>query len=264
MRNYFPTICQGLACAWALWFAAPAQAQQVFYFRVQSGTGFFVNREYVITNAHVVKGCTKVDLSGGVTQRDAEVVATDEERDLALIRSQAQPTQFAPLRMDIDSLQPGDEVIIIGYPGAEGMQDRYTVARAKVEKLELNQIGNPWNFYISNVVQHGNSGGPVLDGAGNVIGVVVGMMRLDTMNTLTQEKISEERLGAAISLRALQRFVEDHGVYVQWAGSGLLTYMDSSLEDNIKTYTVHVQCKLGADGLPPAGNYSETLQEISQ
>jgi serine protease Do len=235
-----------------LLFGASAHAQEIQYFNVQSGTGFFVNRDYLVTNAHVVKGCSKVSINGAVPPQEADVIVTNEEHDLALIKSETQPADFAPLRMDIDTLKVNDNVLLIGYPGEQGFKGHYTVSTAQVKKLKLDKIGKPWQFYISDVIAHGNSGGPALDASGNVIGVVVGMMELTTMNSVTLEPISEERLGVVIALRALQGFLEDNGVYVQWVGSGLLTFGEGVLEENAKRYIVNVQCRMKTDKKPTA------------
>lgn len=227
--------------------SAPAQTI-VQYYAVQSGTGFFVNRDFIVTNEHVVEGCSRVDISGPLTLEGAEVVLTDKERDLALIKSSVTPQEFAPLRMDIDGMKPDDGVVLFGYPGESGMHGQYTFAKAKVEKMEFDTIGSPWQFYISDVLQHGNSGGPVLDMSGNVIGVAVGRMQLKTMDMATNQQIGERRLGVVISLRALRDFLESHGIFVQWGSSGLLTLGDSTLMDNAKNFIVNVQCRMKTDG----------------
>jgi V8-like Glu-specific endopeptidase len=217
------------------------------YFKVQSGTGFFVNRDYLVTNAHVVRECKNVVINGAVPEQEAEVVVLDEEHDMALIKSKAEVSNFAPLRIDINTMKAGDNVIIVGYPGEKGASGEVTVSQAIVKKLEMNDVGNPWQFYISDAVQHGNSGGPALDSSGNVIGMVMGMMELKTMNMVSNEEISKERLGIVISLRAIQHFLENQGIYVQWGGSNLLTYAGDIIEENARRYIVNVQCRKKTD-----------------
>lgn len=243
MRYIFYSIC--------ILLCSSAHAQEMQYFSVQSGSGFFVNRDFLITNAHVVKGCTKVSITGGANDPAAEIVAQDVEHDLALIKSEAQPAEFAPLRLEIDTIKVGDDVMVIGYPGEKGARGEYTVTTAQVQKVDFNNAGNPWRFYISDVVQHGNSGGPVLDTSGNVIGVAEGMMQLKTINMNTQEQISEQRVGVVITLRELQRFLENHGVFAQWSGSGLLQFSEATLENDAKRFIVNVQCRQKADPPPP-------------
>lgn len=220
------------------------QAQTVEYFTVQSGTGFFVNRDYLVTNAHVVKDCKQVVVGGGVTAHEAEVVMLDNERDMALIRSSLGVSNFAPLRTDIESLKNGDKVLLVGYPGEKGAAGEVSIAEGTIQQLQFNELGIPWQFYISDVVAQGNSGGPVLDTSGNVIGMVRGMVDVQTYNQLSREVVSSKRMGMAISLRALRHFLENQGVYLQWGGSNLLTYTSSVLEENARRYIVNVQCHI--------------------
>jgi len=225
-----------------------ASAQETEYYRVESGTGFFVNREFIITNAHVVKGCESVVINGAVPEQNAEVTVHDDERDLALIRANQEPPEFAPMRMDIDKLREGDKVLVIGYPGAKGREGHYTVAQAQVMKLDTGIIGAPGQFYITDIVEHGNSGGPVLDTSGNVIGVVVSKVTLGHVNPVTGAMLSEEHAGGVITLKALQQFLFDHGVFTQWSGSGLLLFSDEFLESRAKNYLVNVQCRIKQEG----------------
>ncbi len=226
------------------------------YYTVQSGTGFFVNRDFLVTNAHVVKECKDKDvvISGPIPEQQARVAALDVEHDMALIKSDAGVTNFAPLRIDINTMKVGDSVMLVGYPGEQGAQGEVSVAEGKVQKLELNAYGNPWQFYISDAVRQGNSGGPVLDNSGNVIGMVMGMLEVKTFNMYSKEQLSQEKLGVAITLRALQKFLEDQGVFTQWGGSNLVMYTSSILEENARRYIVNVQCRIrtSASEVPPA------------
>ena len=236
-----------LIAAVFLLMSVPAHAEQVVrFFRVQSGTGFFVNRQYVITNAHVVKGCTEVFVKGAIPEQKARVKVLNEAQDLALVETDESPKQFAPLRFNIEDLKQNDRVLLMGYPGEAGAHGEYAVASAQIE--DMHEIkGNEGKFYITDVVEHGNSGGPVFDTSGNVIGVVVAKSVLYKVNANTQEKLSEKHVGVVISLETLKQFLYDHGVYTEWLGSNLL-YSDSYIEDNAKSYIVNVQCRTPSDG----------------
>ncbi len=223
-----------------------AGAEQIIhYFHVMSGTGFFVNRQYVITNAHVVKGCMQVYVKGAVSEQQAAVKVLDETNDLALIETKDSPKQFAPLRFNIENLKVGDKVLLMGYPGEAGAHGVYSVATAQIEDMH-EVVGSEGRFYITDVVEHGNSGGPVFDTSGNVIGVVVAKSIMYMVNANTQEKISEKHVGIVISLATLKQFLFDHGIFTEWLGSSLL-YADSYIEDNAKSYIVNVQCRTPAD-----------------
>ena len=217
------------------------------YFHVQSGSGFFVNRQYVVTNAHVVTGCALALVKGATPEQEATVRVRDEEHDLALLETTRPPSEFAPLRFDISGLKSGDKVLVVGFPGEAGLRGEYRMADATIERLSAGDLGTPGQFFISDVVQQGNSGGPVFDTSGNVIGVVVAKSLLTTLNGATHEKIAEQHVGVAITLATLKQFLFDHGVFAQWMGSGLL-YGDQYIEDRAKNYIVNIQCRTPTQG----------------
>jgi S1-C subfamily serine protease len=146
-----------------------SQAQQA------QGSGFVYDTSgHVITNQHVVDGATSVTVTfwNGATY-DATVVGADSSTDLAVIRVDAPNSLLEPLALgDSSELAVGDPVIAIGSPfGLEG-----TVTSGIVSALH-REITAPNNFSITDAIQtdaainHGNSGGPLLDATGAVIGV---------------------------------------------------------------------------------------------
>jgi len=149
------------------------------YFHVQSGTGFFVNDDgYLLTNHHVINGCTQVTLKGtDFPETMAEVRAVDAQHDLALIYVKASVPGTARLRDNLDDMNPGDRVLTIGYPGDAWKTGKYTLAEAQLVNTQ-GPKGHPDWIQFSDSVHHGNSGGPLLDGSGNVIGVVLLLVRM--------------------------------------------------------------------------------------
>lgn len=218
-------------------------AQNYENYYIQSGTGFFVNRQYVITNAHVVEGCKNVIIKGAIPEHKATVRTIDKEHDLAIIETDMPPPQFAPLRYNIDDMKAGDKVMVIGYPGEAGARGEYKVAEAKIEDIKINDTDNSKWLYITDVVAHGNSGGPVFDTSGNVIGVVVAKAVITTSNPNTHETINEQTAGVVISLKTLRQFLFDHGVFTAFSGSGII-FADSYIEERAKDYIVNVQCQI--------------------
>ena len=139
------------------------------------GSGFVYDRDgHVVTNQHVVAGASSVSVSfwNGV-ELDAEVVGTDPSTDLAVIRVDAPAGLLAPLRLgDSSAVDVGDTVLAMGSPfGLEG-----TITSGIVSALH-REMTAPNNFTITDTIQtdaainHGNSGGPLLDSRGRVIGV---------------------------------------------------------------------------------------------
>jgi putative serine protease PepD len=139
------------------------------------GSGFVYDTEgHIVTNDHVVDsgGSPTVTFWNGKTY-DARVVGTDPSTDLAVIKVDAPASMLSPLSLgDSGSLQVGDNVVAIGSP--LGLPE--TVTSGIVSALH-RQMTAPNNFTINDSIQtdaainHGNSGGPLLDMAGKVVGV---------------------------------------------------------------------------------------------
>ncbi len=139
------------------------------------GSGFVVDTNGdIVTNAHVVEGGTsiKVRFQSGKTTK-ATLVGTDESTDIAVIKVNVDSAQLHPLTWGNSSgVQVGQDVAAIGSPfGLQG-----TLTAGVVSALNRT-ITAPNNYSISGAIQtdaainHGNSGGPLLNAAGNVIGV---------------------------------------------------------------------------------------------
>src|SRR5919198_5348732 len=139
------------------------------------GSGFVYDTDgHVITNQHVVAGATSVRVTfwNGSTYT-AHVVGTDPSTDIAVLKVDAPSTMLYPLALaDSSKVQVGDNVVAIGAPF--GLAE--TVTAGIVSALH-RQMTSPNQFSIDDSIQtdaainHGNSGGPLLDSQGHVIGV---------------------------------------------------------------------------------------------
>jgi len=147
-----------------------AQEQQA------QGSGFVIDKDgHVVTNYHVVEGAKKVQVSfSDEEQMNATVVGTDPSTDIAVLKIQgAMSRSLTPLALgDSSVVKVGDAVVAIGNPfGLER-----TVTAGIVSALQ-RRIQAPNGFQIDEVIQtdaainHGNSGGPLLNANGDVIGV---------------------------------------------------------------------------------------------
>jgi S1-C subfamily serine protease len=139
--------------------------------RASTGTGFVVGPEQVLTNHHVIEGCSRilVRTADGRTL-PGQVPAADARRDLALVRVAGSPGPVLAFRAN--PVRRGESVVTYGFPLAGLLSSGPTLTTGEVSALAgLND--NPTQFQISAPVQQGNSGGPLLDRQGNVIGVIV-------------------------------------------------------------------------------------------
>jgi len=139
-----------------------------------SGSGFFISdKGYVLTNNHVVEGTSKVSivLADG-TQQDATVVGADRYSDIAVLKTSGAVPAVAALG-NSDLLQPGESVIAIGSP----LGDFKNTVTVGVVSATGRSIDTGQGYQVEDLIQtdaainHGNSGGPLVDLAGEVIGI---------------------------------------------------------------------------------------------
>jgi 2-alkenal reductase len=139
-----------------------------------SGTGFFITDQgYIVTNNHVVEGTQQVNivLSDG-TQEKATIVGTDPYSDIAVLKTDGKAPAVATLG-NSDRLDPGESVIAIGSP----LGDFKNTVTVGVVSATGRSIDSGNGYTIENLIQtdaainHGNSGGPLVNLAGDVIGL---------------------------------------------------------------------------------------------
>jgi putative serine protease PepD len=141
-----------------------------------SGTGFVLDAEgHLVTNAHVVDDAQTVEVAFAEGAKEqGRVIATDRSTDLAVLQVDLAGHDVDPLQLDSSAdVKVGDDVYAIGNPF--GLERSFT---AGIVSAVNRQIQSPNGFTIDDAIQtdapvnQGNSGGPLLDAAGNVIGVV--------------------------------------------------------------------------------------------
>jgi S1-C subfamily serine protease len=140
-----------------------------------SGSGFVYDEEgHIVTNQHVIAGASSISVRfADGTTRDARLIGDDPSTDLAVLKVDAPGSALVPLRLgDSSKVTVGDTVVALGSPfGLEG-----TITSGIVSALH-RQMTAPNTFTINDSIQtdaainHGNSGGPLLDDQGRVIGV---------------------------------------------------------------------------------------------
>jgi putative serine protease PepD len=140
--------------------------------RVGQGTGIVLSAEgEILTNAHVVEGArtVRVFLPGGNDGREAQVVATDDREDLALLRL-ADTKGLAPAQLGSSAaVRLGDEVLAVG--NALGLKGGVSVTQGIVSGLGRSEGALADLIQTDAALNPGNSGGPLVDAAGRVIGI---------------------------------------------------------------------------------------------
>lgn len=166
------------------------------------GSGFAIGTNAVVTNAHVIDNPYSVLVKDyGGEEYDAFVVAMDETLDIALLGVYG--VNFTPLKTKgIASLKVGDDVYAVGAPRSLS----YTLTKGVVSARERNYGGQTY-IQTDAAINHGNSGGPLLSDAGEVVGV----------NTLKMD--DSEGLGLAIPIDRVLEYIKGEGVLLNNDGN---------------------------------------------
>jgi S1-C subfamily serine protease len=199
-----------------------------------SGTGWYVaDGGYLVTNAHVVEGCKRMTLKSGA-ELDIIDVAVDE--DLALLRG---GDSLAPLSLrSARNVRLAEDVLIAGFPLGGILSSGINVTTGSVSAL-AGLGDDERRFQFTAPVQPGNSGGPVLDMSGNVVGVVVS--KLNAMSIQDQIGDIPQNVNFGIGLQSLFTFLDTNDVaYNRQASGAKLEKVD--LAEMARASTVLLQC----------------------
>ena len=136
------------------------------------GSGVIVDKKgYILTNNHVVEGATKiqVQLNGDATRYTGKIVGTDEETDLAVLKIETNRDLAAAKLGNSDGVKVGDWVLAIGSPF--GL--KATVTAGIISAKDRGSVGGQFQRFLQTdaAINPGNSGGPLVDMAGEVIGI---------------------------------------------------------------------------------------------
>ena len=164
--------------------------------KVLEGTGFVIAPNKVMSNAHVVAGSDSVTVEADGKKYDATVVSYDPNADISILDVPNLPQQ--PLVFADEPAKSGTDAVVLGYPG--GGDFVATPARVR-EIIELSgpdiyktTTVNREVYTIRGLVRQGNSGGPMINRAGKVIGVVFGAAvdDNDTGFVMTTNEVSRQ------------------------------------------------------------------------
>jgi len=173
-----------------------------------SGTAFVVAPGLLVTNHHVIDGCGAIEVIASDGRRPATVVDSVKQIDLALLRVYGLRGGVAALRTK-SATQLGEPATVFGFPlgGALSSTGNFTTGVVSSLRGLRDAAGE---IQITAPVQPGNSGGPVLDRAGSVIGVVQG--KLDALKAVRATGDIPQNVNFAVSLDVLADFLEKNKV----------------------------------------------------
>ncbi len=205
------------------------------------GSGFVVSPGGdILTNAHLIHECSGVRVRTGGIDQDmlkAAVVAEDRDNDLAVIRIERPWGRPASFRAAAP-LQAGESVWVLGFPLTGLLSPELNVTQGIVSAT-AGVRGDPRKVQITNPVQTGNSGGPLLDRSGNVVGVVAGKLNSLKLAQMTGEL--PQNVNFAIKLETAVQFLSSAKVPFQRSGTRDPVESVDMVRD-ARSYTVLIEC----------------------
>jgi uncharacterized membrane protein required for colicin V production len=164
--------------------------------KVLEGSGFVIAPNRVMSNAHVVAGSESVTVEADGKTYDATVVSYDPDADISILDVPDLPS--TPLQFDMQEAPTGTDAVVMGYPGG----GEFTATPGRIR--EIIQLNGPDIYHTTTVtrevytirgtVRQGNSGGPLIDKDGKVLGVVFGAAvdDADTGFVLTSNEVAKQ------------------------------------------------------------------------
>jgi len=155
---------------------------------ISTGTGFFISNDgYLLTNNHVVEGSTKISILFKGKKITATLISQDKYNDLALLKCDVTSSGL-PIELKNKTMQ-GEEISVVGYPNI-GLQGNNQKATFGYINANSGIKGDVRYFQISAPIQPGNSGSPLLNRSGVVIGIVTATLNqsaaIEATGTLAQ------------------------------------------------------------------------------
>lgn len=202
-----------------------------------SGSGFAIADGYVVTNYHVINGAKVINVKGinGETDETYKgyVVATDREHDLAILKivdKKFKGFDAIPYCIGKSVPEVGDDVFVLGYPKTNTMGQEVKLTNGIIS-AQSGFKGDASMYQISAPVQPGNSGGPLFDNEGNVIGVICA------------KHADAENANYAIKVSYLFSLVNSSGIGIKMPDKNMVTTKSLSKKvKQVKPFVYLIEC----------------------
>ena len=197
-----------------------------------SGTGFLTssgNNANIITNFHVIDNCDEVVVSHNGNKIKGKIYAVDRTNDMAILKTKINGTKVFPVATE--DVQLLEDIIIAGFPLGKEVSANVKVTKGSVSSL-AGFGDNSSNFQTDAALNQGNSGGPIINDKGNVVGVAVA--------TWIEEGVQGVHFG--IKSSTLRSFAKSNNISFNTPRVAKLT--NKELGELITEATVYLECQM--------------------
>ena len=205
-------------------------------YKVSSGSGFYVSEAgHIITNHHVIDGCKTMKIQKAGEVWDTTFVANDPQNDIALLKANKKPAHVFALSTETPF--PLQDIIVAGFP----FGDRYSSALKFTQGIISALIGVDNNYsqiQIDAALQPGNSGGPIMDEYGNIVGVAVAKLSLKKI--VDEYGVVPENTNFGVKTSAVKNLMEGNRIPFKKPNSEVI--QKSKLSQIATDGTVHLTC----------------------
>lgn len=208
---------------------------------ISTGSGFLISKMgSVVTNQHVVEGCLNVSVSHSGEQHDARIKYVDKELDLAVLETDLKSSHFASIYPASKDIKLGEDIITVGYPLHGVLASSASLTTGNVSSL-AGLKDDTTTFQFTAPVQTGNSGGPVINRKGEVIGVV--QSKLNTIELAQHTGDIAQNVNFAINGKELIKVLDASATQYTVPRRSKKTMKTTDIADEATKYTVQVMCK---------------------
>ena len=193
----------------------------------KSGTGFYINENgYLLTNNHVVDSCTSIWIDDGKSKIQASIIKTDANLDIAVLRINKKTKIYAIF----GQVRTGEDVMTLGFPLSSVLGDVIKATKGVVSAL-VGYQGDKDYLQFTAPIQPGNSGGPLLNEGGFVVGI-------NTSNLVGEDL---QNINFAIKGTSALKFLGQYGIEFEHKD-----YIDAissaDIVEQSKEFTVRILC----------------------
>ena len=228
---------------------------------IGSGSGFYINNKgYALTNNHVIDICAQSVAVIDGKETLFRVIATDKTNDVAVLKTNYKSRNF--IKINEDGAKLGENVVAVGYPLAGRLSDSVKITRGIVSSLSGldNNIGQ---IQIDAALQPGNSGGPVLNENGELIGIA--SAGLNKLLMAKEAKYIPENVNFAVASPIIVNILKSKKVKYTTPSMFSGSYSNTELAELGDSSTIQLFCRntrTAYNRLKSSNKYSTVLLDL--